>query len=255
MGDNEKTICNGNDCIECKDNCVYGREGEQYEGLEYCFHQSPEHANIVIKDDDCGAIYSTTTPSVSMSTTMKPSISLNILYSENGNIVEQRDSFDLESNEATLFVPAHGNLSSVDMIISPTKIVMSKPFHCQVSTTLENISVLDMQLKASDVASKSNNTVLTSSEEKVLYRLNLNEGEFSEDETEELSQNMRNKCKGKKIVKMSVRDVDEETFTRLSKGEIVEIPSRSTLQQILSTCPTAIKVRLCIAHLIGRAPS
>ena len=237
MADDEKTICNGNVCIECNDNCVYGREGEEYEGLEYCFHKSPEHSNTVIKDDECGAAASTTT---SLPVSTRPPISINILYSENGGLVEQENSFDLESNEATLFVPAHGNLSSVDLIISPTKMVLSEPFHCKVASVMEDVSVWDMPLKASDVASKTNNSIVSESEERVVYGLQLNEGDLSEEEKEELSEGMKMKCENKKIVRTSVQEVDEDTFNRLASGEIVEIASRS--QVISPSCSSETKV-------------
>ena len=226
MDDDEKTICNGNDCIECKDNCVYRREGEDYEGSEYCFHQSKEYTHIAITDEECGAVTSffSTTPSP-IST--RPPISMNILYSENGGLVEQTNSFDQETDEATLTVPSHGNFSSVDLIISPTKMVLSEPYHCQVSSVMENINVWDMPLRASEIASKTNNSIVGESEERIVYGLQLNEGELSEEETEDFSQAMKKKCENKKIVKTSVQEVDENTFGRLANGEIVEITPNS----------------------------
>ena len=227
MGDDEKTICNGNDCIECNDKCVYRREGEDYEALEYCFHRSREYAHIAITDEECPAV------------SANHQISVNILYSENGDFVEQRDSYDQEYDEAEIFVPAHGNLSAIDMIISPSKMVFSEPYHCQVAHRMKNISVYNMPLKATEIAAKANSSVFTESDEQVVYSINLDEGELSEDEKDELSENIMNKCKGKKIFKMSVKYVDEDTFSGLSNEEVFEIEPRQTT---LSSCPTMIKV-------------
>ena len=225
MGDDEKTICNGNDCIECNDNCVYRREGKDYEGLEYCFHRSKEYAHIAITDEECGAVTSSSTTPSPLST--RPPISMSILYSENGGLVKQTNSFDIDTDEATLTVPAHGNYSSVDLIISPTKMVLSEPYHCQVSSVMEDINVWDMPLKASEIASKTNNSIVSESEERIVFGLQLNEGELSEEEREDFSQAMKKKCENKKIVKISVQEVDENTFSRLASGEIVEITPRS----------------------------
>jgi len=177
--------------------------------------------------------------------------SVGVFYEEDGVIIEQKDTFNNETGEARLSVPAHGNNSAIDVILQEGSMVTSSNDFCQLSDVPENIETGSMEANADSVVNSTADTTISKDVENVKYGLKINEGDLSPEETDSLSPSMKEACAGKTIVKMTVEETDEDKFNEMAAGGIVTIPqSRSSLSRVRRQTNTNCTniTRLCTSN-------
>ena len=156
-----------------------------------------------------------------------------MFYEEDGVIIEQKDTFNNETGEARLSVPAHGNNSAIDVILQEGSMVTSSNDFCQLSDVPENIETGSMETNADSVVNSTADTTISKDVENVKYGLKINEGELTQEESDSLSPSMKEACGGKTIVKMTVEETNEDNFNEMAAGGIVTIPqTRSSLSRV-----------------------
>ena len=141
-----------------------------------------------------------------------------MLYEENGEIIEQEDSYNNVTGEAKIVVPAHGNNSAIEVIMQESTMVTADNNFCQLSSVPDNIETGSMEVNADVVANSTANTTISKDVETVVYGLKLTDGDLSEDEEEQLSPSMKEACGGKPIVKITVQKTNEDDFNKMAAG-------------------------------------
>lgn len=131
------------------------------------------------------------------------------VFVEGEEVVEQTESFNTESNELTINVPAHGDRVATTVIIGEDSIVTSYDQYCVLSNEHE-----EFVKPATSRSSDTTNFVETSDVE-TIYTFNVVEEDINDTEKDELSDSFKNLCGNKPIKKSSKIVVDENTFNDL----------------------------------------
>ena len=150
-------------------------------------------------------------------TTQPPgTIDTSTIFTEGDEIVEQKESYNPESKEMTLSVPAHGNNVALKAIIGVDQMVTSYDNYCVVGN-----SPADYTTEVSERSSRSNVDEVDSITVAKVYSFNVIEGEMTDVERAELPESFRNACKDKPIQKTKRVVVDEATFNQDSLDSVV----------------------------------
>ena len=137
------------------------------------------------------------------------------IFTEGDEIVEQKESYNPESKEMTLSVPAHGNNVALQAIIGVDKMVTSYDNYCVVGDP-----PADYTTEVSERSSRSNVDEVDSATVVKVYSFNVVEGEMTDAERAELPESFRNACKDKPIQKTKRVVVDEATFNQDSLDSV-----------------------------------
>ena len=165
--------------------------------------------------------------------TLKPSVtteptkmieSITIITGEGGEVVEQKESYNPESNEVSLSVPAHGDNVALKAIIGMDKMVTSYDNYCIVGDppAYHTTEVSKRYRSTENVDEFESGTVQT------VYSFNVVEGELTEAERAELPETFQAACKDKPIQKTKRIEVDESTFKEDSFNSVVTIRKRKS---------------------------
>ena len=136
------------------------------------------------------------------------------IFTEGDEVFEQKESFDPESKELTLSVPAHGGNVALKAIIGVDKMITSYDNYCVFGDPPAD--------HTTEVSERSTDNVDEVNSESVvkIYSFNLVEGEMTEAERAELPESFKTACKDKPILKTARIVVDENTFMQDSLDSV-----------------------------------
>ena len=172
-----------------------------------------------------------TTPTTYSSTpgtgTTKPTKtieSITIITGERGEVVEQKESYNPDTKEVTLSVPAHGDNVALTAIIGVDKMVTSYDNYCIVGDPPADhtTAVSERSRSTNNVDEFDSGTVRT------VYSFNVVEGELTDAERAELPESFQSACKDKPIQKTKRIEVDQDTFQEDSYNSVVTIRRRKS---------------------------
>ena len=168
-----------------------------------CMSFIKDNISSVISDcvDEGGA--STTTPSPA------ELIEKSTIFTEGDEVVEQKESYNPDTKELTLSVPAHGDNVAVTAIIGVDQMVTSYDNYCVVGDPPADHTTEVYENSSTD----EGNEVDPASVVKV-YSFNVVEGEMTEAEKAALPESFKTACKDKPIQKSKKIEVDEATFNK-----------------------------------------
>jgi len=161
-----------------------------------------------------------------------------LVFSENGTALVQDHSYNHETKEAVLNVPAHGDYGDNTFIMvgknsnSPLAGKMMSVIGDQC--TLHNKPVgVDSEQLSTEVDIKKN--VRTESNVEKRYIVKSNHVEIKENSQEylQLPETMKNNCKGKTIFKADTEEISEKSFKsrKFSQFEIMESNNSTRVQR------------------------
>ena len=125
-------------------------------------------------------------------------------------MVEQKESFNPDTKELTLSVPAHGNNVALTAIIGVDQMVTSYDNYCVLGDPPSDFTT---EVNENSASSDEANEVDPDSVEKV-YTFNVVEEELTDTEKAELPESFQTACKDKPIQKSKNIVVDEATFNQ-----------------------------------------
>lgn len=132
------------------------------------------------------------------------------IFTEGDEVVEQTESYNPDTNEVTLSVPAHGTNVALTAIIGEESMVTSYDNYCVVGDPPANhTNSVSESSNSTDEADELDSTTIVK-----VYYLNVVEGEMTEAEREALPESFKTACQGKPIQKTKKVVVDEATFNQ-----------------------------------------
>ena len=131
------------------------------------------------------------------------------VFVEGDEIIEQTESFNTETNELTISVPAHGDRVASTVIIGEDSIVTSYDQYCVLSNEHEEF------VKPATSRSSDSTSFVESGDVEIVYAFNVVEDDINDMEKAELSDGFKNLCGDKPIKKSSKVVIDEGTFNDL----------------------------------------
>ena len=186
--------------------------------------------NIIGSYGSCLAVIKNDVPTIlndcfgSSGTSSEP-VESKTVFVEGDEVVEQTESFNTETNELTISVPAHGDRVANTVIIGEDSVVTSYDQYCVLTNEHE-----DFVKPATSRSSDATNFVETGDVETV-YTFNIVEDDINDTEKDELSDSFKNLCGNKPIKKSSKVVVDEDTFNDLGVFDPATLdPSNRILQ-------------------------
>ena len=142
--------------------------------------------------------------------TAPDTIETKTIFTEGDEVVEQTESYNPDTNEVTLSVPAHGSNVALTAIIGEESMVTSYDNYCVVGEPPANhTNSVSESSNSTDEADELDSTTIVK-----VYYLNVVEGEMTEAEREALPESFKTACQGKPIQKTKKVVVDEATFNQ-----------------------------------------
>ena len=148
--------------------------------------------------------------------TGSPPIETKTIFTEGDEVVEQKESYNPDTKELTLSVPAHGDNVALTAIIGVDQMVTSYDNYCVLGDPPTDHTT---DVSESSSSSDEANEVDPNSVDKV-YTFNVVEGELTDAERAELPDSFQTACKGKPIQKTKQIVVDEATFNKDSLDSV-----------------------------------
>ena len=143
--------------------------------------------------------------------TVLPPTECKTVRTEGGEVITEESSFNPNTKELTISVPAHGSRDAATFIIGETKTCIVYPNECLVSDSTQDD--LDLLNGAENTGDGCKDTAeLKETDLDKSYSFNIDLGILSADEIAQLPQSIQDACDGKTVRGSSHVDVDEETF-------------------------------------------
>ena len=152
---------------------------------------------------------------------------------EEGEVIVQQNSFNKDTQELTMMVPAHGDRVAATIIVGDKKMATVFPQYCIVTDPPANFTVGDGTSDDAEIDTEK------------VYSVDEDAGEMSEEEVASLSETIRTACANKAIRKANKLNVDETTFNRRNfKSSTI----RTTRRKRQSNCnnPQVSKVNITL---------
>ena len=149
----------------------------------------------------------TTIPTTTPNPTSSPPIETKTIFTEGDEVVEQKESYNPDTKELTLSVPAHGNNVALTAIIGVDQMVTSYDNYCVLGDPpADHTTEVNENSSSGDEAEVDPDSV-----DKV-YTFNVVEGELTDAERAALPESFQTACKDKPIQKSKKIVVDEATY-------------------------------------------
>ena len=177
--------------------------------FSYCMNYIKENVSTDISE--CLDVGTTTVPTtIPMTTpnpTSSPPIETKTIFTEGDEVVEQKESYNPDTKELTLSVPAHGNNVALTAIIGVDQMVTSYDNYCVLGDPpADHTTEVNENSSSGDEAEVDPDSV-----DKV-YTFNVVEGELTDAERAALPESFQTACKDKPIQKSKKIVVDEATY-------------------------------------------
>jgi len=172
------------------------------------------------------------------------SVEMGLIFEENGETYEQKDSYNPDTKEAVIAVPAHGDYPATKFIMqgkssdSPVagKMIVSTEAECSFEDIPDEIAPENM-IKENISRRK---VVTRQTKEVKVYRIQSNTRRMTEEEQENLSESMKTECAGKTVMVSSIETVDEDEF--LARSDYASI-FNSRLKRVNTSAPSQKELR------------
>ena len=139
-----------------------------------------------------------------------PPIECKTVRTEGGEVITEDSSFNPNTKELTIRVPAHGSRDAATFIIGETKTCIVYPNECFVTDTTQ--SDLDLLNGAENTGDGCKDTPeLTETDLTKTCTVNIDKGILSAEDIDQLPQSIQDACDGKTVRGSSSVDVDQET--------------------------------------------
>jgi len=146
------------------------------------------------------------------------SVETGLIFEENGETYEQKDSYNPDTKEAVFTVPAHGDYPATKFVMqgrssdSPVagKMIVSTETECSFEDMPEEIVPENMMIE------NRGGKVTRQTKEVKVYRIRSEIRSVTEEEKENLSESMKSECAGKRVVTSSIETVDEDEYLKRS---------------------------------------
>ena len=139
-----------------------------------------------------------------------PPIECKTVRTEGGEVITEESSFNPNTKELTISVPAHGSRDAATFIIGETKTCIVYPNECFVTDTIQ--SDLDLLNGAENTGDGCKDTPeLTETDLNKTCTVNIDKGILSAEEIDQLPQSIQDACDGKTVRGSTSVDVDQET--------------------------------------------
>jgi len=158
------------------------------------------------------------------------SVENEVTFSENGETFVQTDSYNPITREAKIMVPAHGDFEKTTYIMLGMssdsrlagKMIVSSGKSCSLEDIPAFIDVEGMMVDGNHQKIDARRQV-----EVKQYQVRANTWKASEEEYNELTDSMKEECKGKSILVSTTEIIDEDQFLRKSMANFSSIVQRS----------------------------
>merc|ERR1719309_870715 len=132
-----------------------------------------------------------------------------VAFTENGENVIQKDSYNDEKGETTLRVPAHGNYKAVNIIMQKDtrKMIVSSKDECMIEDVPDMINPDQIIYSDGSEALKKGQH-----QEKIIHRVHSRTKIATINDQEVLTESMKKECAGKAIKIASVQTIDDDEF-------------------------------------------
>ena len=145
------------------------------------------------------------TPTSAQSTRVSVTVTV---FVEGDEVVEQAQSYDPDTKELTVSVPAHSDREAITLIYGETSMVTSYNTYCIIGDSPEDLDTSSYENPKPD-----SSTPLNSSDVQSVFIFNvLDEDDMSEDEKETLPESFKTLCESKTIRRASQVIVNETVF-------------------------------------------
>jgi len=212
-----------------KDGCIYTVKGDP-SGERFAF----EHGHLPVECFD-----ENQTP-----TTITTPVENVLIFEENGETFEQKDSYNPDTKEVVSSVPAHGDFPATTFIMqgrssdSPAagKMIVSTETECSFEDIPEEIvpENLMMENRGGKKGKKGKGIKK--------YRIRSNIRKVTEEERENLTESMKSECAGKTVVTSSIETVNEDEYLRGSNfsNNFIRSLKRVNTEEVLQKGSRAI---------------
>merc|ERR1719312_2066328 len=193
------------------------------------------------------------------------SVETGVIFEENGETYEQKDSYNPDTKEAVIAVPAHGDFPATKFVMqgrssdSPVagKMIVSTETECSFEDMPEEIVPEDMMIE------NQGGKVTRQTKEVKVYRIRSEIREVTEEEKENLSESMKSECVGKTVVTSSIKTVDEDEYLkrsnfsynfvrslkRVNTDEMLQKDSRSACDVVYYGCAIPEQAIVCVGTM------
>ena len=156
-----------------------------------------------------------------------------VTFEEHGEAFEQKDSYNSDTKEAVLVVPAHGYYPATTFIMqgrssnSPVagKMIVSTESACSLEDLPDVINPEDMTTET-----RKRKDIRQSNEVK-MYQIRSDTREVTEEEKEVLSESMKSECAGKTVLTSFIETVSEEDFANIFNRSLKRVNNNDILQE------------------------
>ena len=156
-----------------------------------------------------------------------------VTFEENGETFEQKDSYNPNTKEAVVEVPAHGNYPATTFIMqggssnSPVagKMIVSTETACSLEDLPDLIIPENM-----DTETRKRKDIRQTNAVKI-YQIRSDTREVTEEEKEGLSESMKSECAGKMVLTSSIETVSEEDFANSFNRSLKRVNNNDILQE------------------------
>jgi len=212
-----------------KDGCIYTVKGDP-SGERFAF----EHGHLPVECFD-----ENQTP-----TTITTPVENVLIFEENGETFEQKDSYNPDTKEVVSSVPAHGDFPATTFIMqgrssdSPAagKMIVSTETECSFEDIPEEIVPENLMMEnRGGKKGKGGKKVKK-------YRIRSNIRKVTEEERENLTESMKSECAGKTVVTSSIETVNEDEYLRGSNfsNNFIRSLKRVNTEEVLQKGSRAI---------------
>jgi len=215
----------------CDNGCAYQLAGTE---LRFCF----EVQSSVYSTFNCNQ-----TPGVSSNDS---TWSIKTIIEENGEIVQQTDTYNDNTGEVTINVPAHGDREQIKVLLDPegATLVTSKGSKCQIKSLPKDVNPSSMNSSGNAVAERGDDPV-TGDTEQVTHAFTIETEDATTLEIEGLSPAVAEECQGKKLVITEEKVVSGEQFDIIKEGGVVDMGPRTLRKKRQISSENCTLTRMC----------
>ena len=142
-------------------------------------------------------------------TTTSPSLKVNssTVFVEGDVVVEQIQSYDPDTKELTVSVPAHSDREAITVILGETSMITAYNAYCIFGDSPDDLDTSSYETPKPDTS-----THLNTSDVQKVFIFNVIEEEMTDDEKESLPESFKTLCESKTIRKTSQVKVNETVY-------------------------------------------
>ena len=178
--------------------------------MQFVKNEVPMIIEKCLDSENCSTTTTTMTPTPITTTSQSLKVNSSTIFVQGDEVVEQTQSYDPNTKQLTVSVPAHGDREAVTVIYGEASMVTAYTAYCLVGDTPEEMDTSSYESPKPE----SSTTVNSSSVNSVFIFNVIDENEMTDNEKESLPESFRKLCENKSIRKSSSVYVDETIFEK-----------------------------------------